>query len=119
MDNNFFKLAGDLGGSMGDNPLRPAGDLGVSSNNSFKFEEKKERLNTPKEIREWLKTLVSGRKMSGEGCPAFGGGKMMVTLDELKRMVDNGDNIISAEYIEGINCVNVEFESFSIPSRSR
>ena len=119
MDNNFFYKAGDLGGSMGDNPLKPAGDLGVSSNNSFKFEEKKEGLNTSEEIRKWLETIVSGSKMSGKGKLAIGSGRRTVSLDEFKGMVYRGDNIISAEYIEGINCVNVEFESFSIPSRSR
>ena len=135
MDNNFFKPAGDLGVSNDNNPLRPAGDLGVlngnnplrpagnlgvsNGNNSFMFERQNNVLKTPDEIREWLKTVVSGKKMSSENRPAIGGGRVMVTLDELKKMVDNGDNIIKAEYIEGVCCVNVEFESFSIPSRCR
>lgn len=57
--------------------------------------------------------------MSSENRPAIGGGKMLVTLDEFKKMVDNGDNIIGAEYIECMNCIDVEFECFNIPSRSR
>ena len=89
------------------------------NNNSFNFNEKKDEFKTPEEIREWLKTVASGKKMSSENRPAIGGGRVMVTLDELKKMVDNGDNIIKAEYIEGVCCVNVEFESFSIPSRCR
>lgn len=34
-------------------------------------------------------------------------------------MVKNGDNIIKAEYFEKMNMVMIEFESFSIPSKSR
>ena len=55
----------------------------------------------------------------GRGHQAFSSGKILVGLDELKEMVENGDNIISAEYIEGVNMVDIEFESFRIPSKSR
>lgn len=101
-----------------------AGDLEEpKQNNSFKFEEKKEELKTPEEIKAWLKTIVSGVKKSsyefGRGHQAFSSGRILVGLDELKEMVENGDNIISAEYFEALNMVDIEFESFKIPSKSR
>ena len=109
MENNGFKRAGDL-----DQPKQ---------NNSFKFEKKEETIQTPEEIREWLKTIVSGKKKStyefGRGHQAFSSGKILVGLDELKEMVKNGDNIISAEYFENLNMVDIEFESFKVPSKSR
>ena len=46
-------------------------------------------------------------------------GKIIVGLDELKEMVKNGDNIISAEYFESLNMVNIEFQSFRIPTKNR
>ena len=45
------------------------------NNNSFNFNEKKDEFKTPEEIREWLKTVASGKKMSSENRPAIGGGK--------------------------------------------
>jgi len=101
-----------------------AGDLDApTQNNSFIFEGKKETIQTPEEIRAWLKTIVSGEKKStyefGRGHQAFSSGKILVGLDELKEMVENGDNIISAEYFDAINMVDIEFESFRMPSKSR
>lgn len=140
MENNGFKRAGNLndngmsyfqrGGSLeepikvNESLFRPAGDLDTPvQNNSFKFEEKKEELKTPEEIKAWLKTIVSGVKKSsyefGRGHQAFSSGRILVGLDELKEMVENGDNIISAEYFEALNMVDIEFESFKIPSKSR
>ena len=137
---SFLKPAGDLtddgmsyfkrGGSLEEPKqtnlfLKPAGDLDTSKQiSSFTFEEKKEQfLTTPEEIKEWLKTIVSGKKKSnyefGKGNQAFSSGRILVGLDELKEMVENGDNIISAEYIDGINMVDIEFESFKLPSKSR
>ena len=101
-----------------------AGDLDTPvQNNSFKFEEKEETIQTPEEIRNWLKTIVSGKKMSnygfGEGPQVIGAGQKFVGIEELQNMVKNGDNIIKAEYLDNMNMVMIEFESFSIPSKSR
>ena len=140
MENNGFKRAGDLNdngmsyfqraGSLeepikvNESLFRPAGDLDTPvQNNSFKFAEKEETIQTPEEIRNWLKTIVSGKKMSnygfGEGPQVIGAGQKFVSIEELQNMVKNGDNIIKAEYLDNMNMVMIEFESFSIPSKSR
>ena len=128
MENNGFKRAGDLAEDKtkdnGMSYFQRAGDLDTPKpNNSFKFEKKEETIQTPEEIRIWLKKIVSGVKKStyefGRGHQAFSSGRILVGLDELKEMVENGDNIISAEYIDGINMVDIEFESFKLPSKSR
>ena len=126
---SFLKPAGDLEETKpNDNGMsyfKMAGDLDTpKQTNSFTFEEKKEaRPKTPEEIKEWLKTIVSGEKKSsyefGKGNQAFSSGRILVGLDELKEMVENGDNIISAEYFEALNMVDIEFESFKLPSKSR
>ena len=128
-DSSYFKTAGDLSTTKPNNSMTlhftKAGDLEDTKkeSNSFKFKEKEESLKTANEIREWLKTIVSGKKKSnyafGEGLLANYAGQKFVGLDELKQMVDNGDNIISAEYFEYMNMVLIEFESFSMPSKSR
>ena len=109
-ESSYFQIAGDL-----DTPKQT---------NSFTFEEKNEQtLKTPEEIKAWLKTIVSGKKKSnyefGKGKQAFSSGRILVGLDELKEMVESGDNIISAEYLEALNMVDIEFESFKLPSKSR
>lgn len=122
-----FSKAGDLTSEVkpGGVGFEAAGDLNTSKqNNSFSFSEKKEEtLKTPEEIRNWLKTIVSGEKKSnyafGEGLLATGGGSMFVSIEKLQEMVKNGDNIIKAEYFENMNMVMIEFESFGIPSKSR
>ena len=77
---------------------------------------------SPEEIRDWLKTIVSGEKKAnyafGEGLQITGAGQKFVSIEELQQMVKNGDNIIKAEYF-GMNMVMIEFESFGIPSKSR
>lgn len=92
-------------------------------------ENKSKSFNNPEEIKAWLKTIVSGVKKSnyafGEGLLATGYGQRFVTLERLYKMVENGDNIISAEYFENMNMVLIEFEqfeefeSFKLPNKSR
>lgn len=101
-----------------------AGDLETpKQNNSFKFDKKEETIQTPEEIRAWLKTIVSGVKKStyefGRGHQDFSSARILVGLDKLKEMVENGDNIIKAEYLENMNMVDIEFESFRVPNKSR
>lgn len=145
MENKWFKKADDLeesksndngmsyfqrGGSLEEivqtnsTFLKPAGDLESSKqNNSFKFEKKEETIKTPEEIKNWIKSIVSGKKKGvygfGEGPQVTSSGRILVGLDELKQMVENGDNIISAEYLENMNMVDIEFESFRVPNKSR
>ena len=110
MDNNWFKKPGDL-------------EETPKKNNSFKFEEKEKQFKNAEEIRDWLKTIVSGKKKSnyafGEGLLATSAGQKFVSIEEIQQMVKNGYNIIKAEYFENMNMVMIEFESFSIPSKSR
>lgn len=66
INETFFKPAGDLSTGKFDvsSYFSRPGDLEVQKqNNSFIFEEKKdEPFKTPEEIKEWLKTIVSGVK---------------------------------------------------------
>ena len=59
------------------------------------------------EIKNWIKSIVSGKKKAtygfGEGPQVTSSGKILVGVDELQQMVENGDNIISAEYLENMN----------------
>ena len=148
MENNWFKKADDLeeskGNTVGSSYFTKAGDLpetvpsnNASSyftkagdleearkeNNSFKFEESSNKLQTPDEIRDWLKTIVSGKKKAnyafGEGLPIASAGQKFVTVEELQNMYNAGDNIISAEYLENMNMVLIEFESFRVTNKSR
>lgn len=131
MEKNGFKIAGDLnddgmsyfqrGGSLeepmksGESSFKPAGDLkSINTNTAFKFEEKNHVLKTSDDIRKLLKTIVSGKKMSDERLMATGGGQMFVTVDKLDEMIENGDNIIKAEYFENTNMILIEFESFGL-----
>ena len=127
-EETFLKPAGDLEENKSNNNgmsyFQRGGSLeDKKTNNTFKFQDKKETKQTPEEIREWLKTIVSGKKKStyefGRGHQAFSSGRILVGLDELKEMVENGDNIISAEYFENLNMVDIEFESFREPNKSR
>ena len=128
MESNWFTRPGNLEDNNsninGSSFLKSAGDLDIpKENNSFTFVEKKEELKTPEEIREWLKTIVSSEKKGnyafGEGIQVTGAGQKFVSIHELQDMVKNGDNIIKAEYIDKMNMVMIEFESFNIPSKSR
>ena len=80
-------------------------------------------MKNPEEIKDWLKTIVSGEKKAnyafGEGLQVVGAGQKFVSIEELQNMVKNGDNIIKAEYFDNMNMVMIEFESFSMPSKSR
>lgn len=57
---------------------------------------------------------MSGKKTE----PTFGnfpiGGETFVTLEQLKEMVERGDNIITAKYLEGMKMLHVRFETFSL-----
>ena len=127
-NSTFLEPAGDLEESKSNNDgmsyFQRAGDLEASKqNNSFKFEKKEETIKTPEEIKNWIKSIVSGKKKATygfcEGPQVTSSGKILVGVDELQQMVENGDNIISAEYLENINMVDIEFESFRVPNKSR
>ena len=146
MENNWFKKPGDLENnkpningssffkqassleepkSVNETFFKPAEDLDTPKpSSSFTFEEKQEQsLKTSEEIIEWLTTIVSGEKKASqlfeEGLKVTGAGQKFVSIEELQNMVKNGDNIIKAEYFDNMNMVMIEFESFSMPSKSR
>lgn len=120
----FFKPAGSLEEPAKTNTVfRTPGDLDTpTQSNSFEYKESKE-VKTPEEIRAWLKTIVSGEKKAnyafGEGLQITGAGQKFVSIEELEAMVQNGDNIIKAEYFANMNMVMIEFERFGIHSKSR
>ena len=54
-------------------------------------------------------TVVSGKKYGNEFGSMSSGGKTIVSLNQLKEMVDTGYNIINANYINQ-NMIEIEFE---------
>ncbi|MGM9876645.1 MAG: hypothetical protein ACI310_05405 [Bacilli bacterium] len=100
--NNGFYIPGDLGDKpIGD--IKPAGDL--ENNNSFKFSENK--TVTDDEIKSYIASVQSGVRTYGS---VSGGGVMFVSFDRLKDMVNNGYNIIRANYFENMKMIEVEFD---------
>lgn len=101
LSNNILKPAGDLIPNSDNGYLKPAGDISQSERNSVE------------EINKYLQEIQTGQKTYG---PVLGGAKMFVSLDELKQMVNDGYNIVSANYFEQIQMVEVEFD---IPVRAK
>lgn len=128
--NNIFYNPGDLGGQG----FKPAGDLGTDNsfkssdgkpqvsgmnngfynpgdldneqkNNSFNFSETK--TVTADEIKSYIASVQSGVRTYGS---VSGGGVMFVSFDRLKDMVNNGYNIIRANYFENMKMIEVEFD---------
>jgi len=141
VDKSYFSRAGDLdtddigktyfsrptdldGDNLEEIYFSRAGDLEPSKKNSNSFVFESDTMGSAKssdEINKWLKTIVSGKKMYTPGFDKvpYSSGIILVSLEELKQMVDNGDNIISAEYFENANLVSVEFESFNLNNSRR
>lgn len=105
--NNYFKSAGDLiQEDSRSNYFKPAGDISNSVENIT-------YINSTEDIKEYLKRIQSGKKNYG---PTLEGGRMFVSLDQLKQMVYDGYNIISANYFEQIQMIEVEFD---LPTKSK
>lgn len=100
LNGSAFKPAGDLNGSA----FKPAGDLNTQSN-SFKFNQS-ENL-TADEIKSYIDSVQTGTKTVGL---TSSGGSMIVPFDSFKDMVNNGYNIIKANYFEQMGLVEVEFD---------
>jgi len=118
MENNFFRPAGDLNDGKSDllyskkiernlTPIRkseqyfrPAGDLDINLTNK---------------IDDYLLTVVSDKKYVN----VCGAGKTIVGFEQLKKMVDEGYNIVSAKVINADNdMIEVEFQEI-IKSENR
>lgn len=106
--NNGFYIPGDLGGD-----IKPAKNSEDIKNNSFKFSGNKNE--TADEIKNYIANVQSGVKTHGT---VSGGGIILVTFDKLKDMVNNGYNIIRANYFEQMKMIEVEFD-VPVNNRSR
>ena len=83
----------------------PAGDL---ENTVFLS-----KYNSKEEIVKYLSSVVSGKKYGFQSGMPYSSGSILVSFDELKKMVDNGDNIIKAECLDDNGkFISIEFESF-------
>ena len=94
--NNFFKPAGDLDNEdnrTSSSYFKPAGDL--------TYEEK----ISDEDIKQYLERVVSGEKIEG----SLGGGMMVVSFSKLQELVEQGCNIISAEYLNS-DMIVIEFQ---------
>ena len=93
MNNNYFKPAGDLPveDKKDNNYFEPAGDL--PSNKGLEA--------SINEINNYLLSVVSGKRFDYE-CELgtlCGAGQTIVSFEELKTMVSEGNNIVKAECI--------------------
>lgn len=128
MNNNFYNP-----GDLNDNGFKVAGNLeseknssfynpGSLSDNGFKVADNLEQNNisvkdnnSTNEVEEYLKSVVTGKKTPPEfGHFPIAAGQKFVSFDELKAMVDRGDNIIKAEYFEQMEKILIEFETFEL-----
>ena len=117
-EDKYFKPAGDLDDEkmyVEDSFFRPAGDL---SNNASKKTNNNEEIvsklnNDIDKIRDYLLTIVSGKRYDNvcELGVLMGAGRMIVTLEELIKMVDEGYNIVSANVINA-NMIEIEFQRY-------
>ena len=110
MTNKYFKISGDLKLEKKHNIedyFKPAGDLSDNNqemNDSSKIED----------IKNYLLSIVSGKEYDFESelGTLCSGGSMIVSLSQLKEMVEDGTyNIIKAEYLNP-NFIAIEFQQF-------
>jgi len=88
--NGYFQAAGDL--QIGIN--EPSRDYSIQ------------------EIEDYLLTIVSGERISESKFGSLSGeGRMIVSFDRLKDMVNNGYNIVKAQCINP-NMISIEFQEF-------
>ena len=108
--NKDFYTPGDLDGGM----LKPAGSL-EQGNTYFKMAGDLKDNNSKNEVEEYLKSVVTGKRTPPEfGHFPIAAGQRFVSFEELKNMVDRGDNIVRAEYFEQMGKILIEFETFEL-----
>lgn len=118
--NNYLRPAGNLDG---------AGKLSINmssgSNNNYKVKEKNEISisDNPSvdEIKTYLENITSGIKYDniyefGEG--VINAGEVIVSLEEVKRMVAEGYNIVRTKYHNPL-MIEVEFQEIIKKGRGR
>ena len=126
MENKYFSNPGDLTDDVNTERkyFRPAEDL-VDTKRKTVSEDKYFRnpgdlnvgqnvtKNKLDEINDYLLTVVSGKKYDGvcELGVLMGSGRMIVSLEQLMKMVDEGYNIVSANVLND-NMIEVEFQKY-------
>ena len=101
----YFKKADDLGvikDEKKESYFHIAGDLTVDKNETKKLD-----------INDYLLTVVSGKKYDKvcELGVLMGSGRIIVNLEQLMKMVDEGYNIVSANVI-GSNMIEIEYQKY-------
>ena len=97
LESGYFKAPGDLGSGY----FKAPGDLNNDVNIS--------------NIDDYLSTVVSGKRYSSvcELGVLRGSGRVIVGLNELKKMVDDGYNIVFANVMnDSANMIEVEYQEF-------
>lgn len=95
------------------NGFRKAGDLDRESDYFRKAGDLTGNIRRDTEIKDYLLTVVSGKRQSlGDDYLRVAGGKTIVSFEQLKEMVNDGYNIISANYIRPMGMVDIEFEKY-------
>ena len=114
LDNDAFKPAGDLNSSTSFKPagdlnsgasFKPAEDLENKGSNNFKFIQPETM--TVDEIKKYIASVQTGTRSK----ETTSGGRVIVNFEYFKDIVNKGYNIISANYMEQIGMVEVEFDA--------
>ena len=108
-----FRPAGDL---IYDNDVSPIDMINIDKQNVLlEMDTKKENMNTNNSnfLDDYLLTIVSGKKYDAvcELGVLMESGRIIVSLEELRQMVDEGYNIVSANVI-GPNMIEIEFQKY-------
>jgi len=83
-----------LSREIGNSYFSKPGDLDVS------MVVTNEKKSTRDEIESYLSLVVSGERYGFQKGLPYSGGVMLVSFEDLKEMVDRGDNIIKAECLD-------------------
>ena len=105
--NNFFKSAGNLDDVSRENKnhFMKAGDLSYQKDN----------VDNKENINDYLVTIISGKKYPAvcELGVLMGAGRTIVNYNQLKRMVNEGYNIVNANVINNnSDMIEVEYQKY-------
>ena len=111
-EEEYFKLLEDL--KSEEEYFKPLEELN-SSDIKDEHIGKKGKFNNLHDVEDYLLTVVSGKKYDSvcELGVLMGAGRMIVKLEQLIKMVDEGYNIVSAEIINfDRNMYEIEFQRY-------
>lgn len=115
VENKYFKPAGDLDDGL-IQPIRESkniNNINVKKINNINENIDKVNINNSNKLDDYLLSVVSGKKYDRvcELGVLMGAGRMVVSVEQLMQMVDEGYNIVSANVINS-NMIKIEFQRY-------